>query len=124
MKINKKEQKKINDFTRKYVDRSQKINWNCIKVQQKNGLQHHLSVSLICYWLAKTGTPFATEVKLKTGHIVDILCPTHIKPIIEYRETETPKKFENKISKYSPELKNEVIEIDKNKIKNGRTSIQ
>lgn len=116
-------QKKINDFVRQYVDRSQKIVWDSVRVQLKNGLKHHLGVSLICYWLAEMEVPFATEVKLKSGHIVDILCPSHIKPIIEYRITETKKKFAEKISKLPIELVTEVIEVDKEKIKEGRVCI-
>lgn len=116
-------QKKINDFVRRYVDKSQRVIWNAVKIQRKNSVEHHLGVSLICYWLAEMEVPFATEVKLKTGHIVDILCPTHIKPIIEYRHTETKESFEKKISRLPPELIREVIEVDKEKIEWGMVSI-
>ena len=101
---------KINTFFRNYVDPCYKNDMNVIRLSKGNTPQHNLRVCEICCWLLASNIPFYTEVKLKSGVRPDIICPTHIKPIIEVFHTEDEKDFVvHKEPKYPKELRTEII---------------
>lgn len=111
--ISRPDQEIINDFTREYVDTSKlpgrKILWNVKTFEGKNGLAHEEAVHRICKTLSLRGIPFATEVPLKCGNVLDICCPTHIKKIIEVMHSESDDLMAKKILKLPASLQTEVL---------------
>lgn len=115
MKLTKEEQRKVNLFFREYVDLSFKNPMNCIRLNSEHTDEHRNSIYEVCTTLLKSGIPFWTEVRLSCGCIPDIVCPTHIKPIIEVLCTETIEMFnELKKDKYPIALHKSFIFIDAN----------
>ena len=66
----------------------------------------------ICWWLYQNNIPFATETTFKSGYNPDIICPSHIKPIIEIRWSETEKKTLEKFSRIPEELHKQIIYVE------------
>ncbi len=112
-----KQDKRINDFIRDYAEVGFKRELGTIKLPENNKsnrdlLSHNLKLCEVCCHLKKLGIPFITEFKMKGGLRPDIVCPTHVKKIIEILHTETMESFrEKKLPKYPEELKNEFIFI-------------
>lgn len=108
-------QKKINDFMRKYADRSVKLNWGAVKYSGADH-KHNKMLADVCLVLYNNGIPFLTEFKTNFGTRPDICCPTHVKKFIEIFNTEDDKKFhKKKQEKYPEELKDEFIFVDSKK---------
>ena len=113
MKLNSADQMIVNRFFRDYVDSSFKNPMNCIRLNTEHTDEHRRGIFEVCNALNKNAIPFWTEVRLNCGCIPDVICPTHIKQIIEVLCTETPEMFfELKLSKYSKDLHNQFILID------------
>lgn len=105
MKLTSKDQEIVNGFFRHYVDRGHKTVMNAIRLSAEHTDEHRRCIFEVCNTLLKAGVPFWTEVRLQCGCIPDIVCPTHIKPIIEVLCSETPQMFEElKLHKYPSEL--------------------
>ena len=68
----------------------------------------------ICWWLYKNNIPYSTNAEFKFRYRPDILCPTHVKPIIEVRYSETKKQTIEKFSRIPEELINDIIYVDAN----------
>lgn len=68
----------------------------------------------VCNYLLKAGIPFFTEFRMRdTGLRPDIVCPTHIKKIIEVFDSEDERKFnERKRPHYPVDLQDEFIFVD------------
>jgi hypothetical protein len=109
-----KDQAKINDFVRRYVDRSQVIHWNTIKLKGTSKT-HQDMVYNVCWWLYKNGITFSTEVKFRTGYTPDIVCPTYVKPLIEIRYSESDERTAEKYERIPAELIDQIIYVDANK---------
>jgi len=103
------EQEIINDFVRRYVDRSFRVYWNKMSFELKNGFAHDQAVFRCCRALHLLGVPFATEVRLRCGNVADIVCPTHIKPLIEVLASETDFSLSKKLLRLPEELRGEVL---------------
>src|SRR3990167_6385519 len=103
---------KAHEFVRKYCDYGYRIDWDVIKFSKADSSQHNLMVASICDWLLRNNIPFLTQMRFKTGYKPDILAPTHIKPIIEVRASETPKKSSEKEIRIPAELQGEIIFVD------------
>ena len=105
MKLSSKDQEIVNSFFRHYVDRSHKTVMNAVRLSAEHTDEHRSVIFEVCNSLLKSGIPFWTEVRLTCGCIPDIVCPTHIKPIIEVLCSETPEMFTRlKLPKYPSEL--------------------
>ncbi len=106
-------QDKINAFFRHYVDKSYKNPRDMIRLSRANSWQHNMRVCQVCCWLLKEGIPFWTEVRFKCGWKPDIVCPTHIKQVIEVFGTETRESFnKQKLPVIPGELASEIIFVD------------
>ena len=106
MKVNEDEQKVINTFFRRYVDRSYKNPQNAVRLNSEHTDSHRRTIFEVCNSLLSMGVPFWTEVRLNCGCIPDIVCPTHVKPFIEVLSSETENDFEEKkLHKYPSELR-------------------
>ena len=79
--------------------------------QKKADDSHRRMIFEICNWLYKNNVPFATSVTFKSGYKPDIICPTHIKPVIEVRATETEFQTIAKMDKIPAMLQNEIIYV-------------
>ena len=113
MKLSPKDQEIVNAWFRHYVDRSHKTVMNAIRLSAEHTDEHRRSIFEVCNYLLKEGIPFWTEVRLHCGCIPDIVCPTHIKPIIEVLCSETPQMFEElKLPKYPVELQKSFIFVN------------
>jgi len=100
-----KERQVLNEWVRNYVDPMFKVDWGKIKLSKANTREHNMRVCEICCTLIEHGIPFATEVRLNCGARPDIICPTHVQPIIEVLHSETKEDFGRlKANKYPPEL--------------------
>lgn len=108
--MNLKQQRKINDFSRQYLDKSVVLHWNRIK-PTGTSYDHFLRVCRICWYLHTHNIPYCTESKFVSGYEPDIICPTYIKPIIEVRHSETDKKTQEKIKRIPEELHDEIIYV-------------
>jgi len=105
MKLTSKDQEIVNVFFRQYVDRGYKAVMNAVRLSAEHTDEHRRCIFDVCNTLLKAGVPFWTEVRLQCGCIPDVVCPTHIKPIIEVLCSETPQMFEElKLHKYPSEL--------------------
>ena len=105
MKLSSKDQEIVNDFFRSHVDRGHKTVMNAVRLSAEHTDEHRRTIFEACNALLKANIPFWTEVRLICGCIPDIVCPTHIKPIIEVLCSETPQMFkELKLPKYPREL--------------------
>lgn len=113
MKLSKQDQITINDFVREYVDlsklSSKGVLWGVKTFEGKNGLVHEEAVHRICKTLSLKGVPFATEVPLKCGNILDVCCPTHVKKIIEVMHSESDDMMAKKVLKLPKSLQTEVL---------------
>lgn len=106
----------IRDFFRRYVDTHFKNPRDTIRLSSGNTDAHNMRVCEVCVVLLKNKIPFYTEVKLKCGLRPDIVCPTHVKQIIEVMATETLKSYqESKLPKLPEELEDEVLVIEAHK---------
>jgi hypothetical protein len=106
MKLAPKQQSEINEFMRKYADRSYKTPMNAVRLSAEHTDAHRRAIFNVCNILLKEGIPFYTEVRLTCGCIPDIVCPTHVVPFIEVLGTETMQMFEDlKLHKYPEEFK-------------------
>lgn len=86
---------------------------NTIRLSAENTREHNMQVAKACIILLENGVPFYTEVRLKCGLRPDILCPSHVKQIIEVLHSETPEMFvEKKFNKLPQELRGEYILLD------------
>lgn len=110
--MNQNQQRKINEFSNNYLDYSYRRDWNSINISAADSYDHNRMVFEICYWLLKNKIPFLTQARFKTGHRPDIITPTHIKPIIEVRNTEKEKNSLNKLKLVPIELQKEIIYVD------------
>lgn len=106
-----KTSKALNDFVREYGKVGFSPKWNWVKFQPVSD-EHQQMVFNICWYLYKEGIPFATEFHMKSGYNPDIICPTHIVPIIEVRHSETEKKTLSKFTRIPEELQNKIIYVD------------
>lgn len=105
MKLSRKDQATVNEFFRHYVNPNFKTVMNAVRLSAEHTDEHRRSIFECCNALIKAGVPFWTEVRLNCGCIPDIVCPTHIKPIIEVLCSETPQMFEQlKLHRYPVEL--------------------
>ena len=105
MKVNSKDQETINVFFRSYVNSGHKTVMNAVRLSAEHTDEHRRCIFEVCNALLQAGIPFWTEVRLECGCIPDIVCPTHIKPIIEVLCSETPEMFTKlKLHKYPAEL--------------------
>jgi len=105
-------QKILNDFSREYIDKRYRVDWNTVKLDTGNSVSHEMMKARVCYSLQKQGIPFACEVRFKTGYVPDIICPTHIKKIIEVRYSETDKLTSKKVVRIPESLINEIIYVN------------
>ena len=106
-------QKEVNDWARKFADPMFKIDWGTIKLSKGNTYSHNLRVCEIALVLLDNDIPFATEVRLKCGARPDIVCPTHVRSIIEVLHSETREDFETlKAHKYPSELRGDWILLE------------
>jgi len=113
MKLSSKDQEIVNAWFRHYVNRSHKTVMNAVRLSAEHTDEHRKAIFEVCNYLLKEGIPFWTEVRLNCGCIPDIVCPTHIKPIIEVLCSETPQMFEElKLPKYPVELQNSFIFVN------------
>ena len=110
-RIHPKVQEAVNDFGRAYFTHKRVIHWNTVKFTGTDR-KHQDMIYEICYWLYEQGIPFATEAEFTTGYRPDIVCPTHIIPIIEVRNTETDKRTTEKFGRIPDELVGEIIYVD------------
>jgi len=113
MKISSEDQSEINDFVRQYVDTARlpgrKVLWGYKSFEGKNGLAHEEAVHRVCKALSLRKIPFATEVPLKCGNVLDVCCPTHIKKIIEVMHSESDDYMTKKILRLPNSLQGEVM---------------
>lgn len=72
-------------------------------------------VNEVCWWLYTNNIPFATEVVFKSGYNPDIICPTHVRPIIEIRHSERDKQTLEKFNRIPDDLADQIIYVDTNK---------
>jgi hypothetical protein len=106
MRLTRQEQTVVNDFFRNYVDKGHKTVMNAVRLSVEHTDEHRRCIFEVCEALLKAGIPFWTEVRLTCGRIPDIVCPTHIKPMIEVLCSETPEMFEElKLPHYPLELR-------------------
>ena len=113
MKLNSKDQEVVNGFFRHYVNRSHKTVMNAVRLSAEHTDEHRRSIFEVCNALLTAGIPFWTELRLDCGCIPDIVCPTHVKPIIEVLCSETPQMFEElKLHKYPVELQDKFIFVN------------
>lgn len=106
MKLKPKQQSEINEFMRKYADRSYKTPMNAVRLSAEHTDAHRRGIFEVCNALLAEGIPFYTEVRLTCGCIPDIVTPTHIVPFIEVLGTETMQMFEDlKLHKYPEEFR-------------------
>ena len=116
MKLTSIEQEVVNDFFRSYVDGSFKNPMICVRLNKAHTDHHTRAIFEVCNYLLSQGIPFWTEVRLNCGCIPDIVCPTHVQPMIEVLCTETPEMFkELKLPKYPEKLQKSFIFVDANK---------
>jgi len=92
----------INAFKKRYADSSYRIDWDTVKYEEGNSVAHEMMKARICLELLKLGKPFATEVRFDSGYRPDIICPTHVKQIIEVRYSETDVETKDKIKRRVP----------------------
>ena len=105
------EQRKINNFVRKYANHFFKYHLNHI-IPTGTSPEHLAMVSEICQHLYFKGIPYITEFKMRSGVTPDIVLPTHVKRIIEVLHSETIDDFNlKKRMKYPAELNNDFIFI-------------
>lgn len=110
MKLNSTEQKEVNDFFRNFVNPAYKNPMNCVRLNVDHTDSHRKRIFDVCNVLLKHRIPFWTEVRLNNGCVPDIICPTHVKKIIEVLSSETEEMFyQNKYPKYESGLQNEFI---------------
>jgi len=113
MKLESHEQKVVNDFFRSYVDRMYKNPMNTVRLNSEHTDEHRRAIFECCNALLAEGIPFWTEVRMKCGCIPDIVCPTHVKPMIEVLSSETMEMFRDlKLHKYPEELQGAFIFVD------------
>lgn len=99
------------EFAKKYL-KPGKYQWNVVKIKKTDGYPHNRMVFDICEYLLKEGIEFTTQAEFKTGYIPDIVCPNHIKPIIEVRNTETEERTNAKKIRIPKELQDKIIYVD------------
>lgn len=102
---------KVSYFTRKYSDPSFPVRWGTVNFSGTSK-EHQDMVYEICWWLHKNDIPFATEVRFESGYRPDIICPTHIKPIIEVRHSEEDKQTMSKFARIPEELQQQIIYVE------------
>jgi len=113
MKLESHEQKIVNDFFRSYVNPMYKNPMNTVRLNSEHTDDHRRTIFECCNALLAAGVPFWTEVRLKCGCIPDIVCPTHVKPMIEVLSSETMQMFTDlKLHKYPDELQGAFIFVD------------
>ena len=101
MKVSSSEQKTINEFFRKHVDRGYKNPMNSVRLSVDHTPEHRIRIFEVCNALLEEKIPFWTEVRLNCGCIPDIVTPTHIVKFIEVFGTEKIEDFySNKYDKY------------------------
>jgi hypothetical protein len=120
--MSRSENEKINEFLRKYSDLSFKHVRGAILFSKANKTPHNMMVAKICDYLLKNDIPFFTEFRMKDSKLrPDIVCPTHVKKIIEVFYSETIEDFNiNKRPYYPLELQREFIFVDASKEFNER----
>jgi hypothetical protein len=105
MKYPAKLQKTLNDWWRQHGDDMHRPAWGVIKLSAGNTYEHNMRVAQICIYLLHNGIPFATEAILRYNVRPDIICPTHVCPIIEVLWSESKEDFvEKKAGKYPDTL--------------------
>jgi hypothetical protein len=105
VKLKPKQQSEINEFMRKYADRSFKTPMNAVRLNSEHTDAHRRTIFEVCNALLAEGIPFYTEVRLTCGCIPDIVTPTHIVPFIEVLSSETMQMFVDlKLHKYPEEF--------------------
>lgn len=111
-KYSSKIRKRITAFWNKYLDHTVGQYWNHIRISKKNGYKHNKMVCDICLWFLENDIPFSTECVLLGGRVVDIVCPSHIKSLIEVRDSETEKRSFEKFRRTPIELQDQIIYVD------------
>lgn len=105
MKYPAKVQKVLNDWWREHGHDMHRPDWGVIKLSAGNTYEHNMRVAQICIHLLHNGIPFATEAILRYDVRPDIICPTHVLPIIEVLWSESKEDFmEKKAGKYPDSL--------------------
>jgi len=86
---------------------------NTVRLNSEHTDEHRRAIFECCNALLAEGIPFWTEVRMKCGCIPDIVCPTHVKPMIEVLSSETMEMFRDlKLDKYPEELQGAFIFVD------------
>lgn len=101
-RMNKEQQQKIiNSNKRKLLDPMQKFNYNCVKFNTHNTIEHELTKAKICYKLQQAGHTYLTEIQLRTGGKPDILVMDLLNPIAyEIMQSESDISISEKEAKY------------------------
>ena len=87
MKLKPSEQKKVNDFVRKYANSMSKLNSNIVLSASIEHDKTLCAVGLILRHYIKT--PFYSEFKMKNGLRPDLVAPLHVKKFIEVLHSES-----------------------------------
>lgn len=108
-----RDQELINIFRRKYLDNRRVFHWNRIK-PTGTSYEHFRMVCEICWWLHKNNIPFCTEAQFSSRYCPDVLCPSHVKPIIEVRSSESNEESDAKFARIPTELHDKIIFVEAN----------
>lgn len=96
----------INTNKRNFIRDNQKIEYNSVKINHGNTLEHELMKCEISYKLRKNGHTFLTEAILKNGDRPDIIVMDISPPIAyEVMKSETDKSIEVKRNSYGMEIR-------------------
>ena len=114
--MNRRTMIEIREFGDRYFEPGFKNTLNEIRLSKANHIKHNFRLCSVCCLLINMEIPFYTEVRLKCGLRVDIVCPSHTVKCIEILHSETPEKFRKlKLSKIPKELRNEFVLISTDK---------
>lgn len=110
--MNQKTLKVLNEFKQKYLSLSYRVDWKPQVKFSGTSKDHQRMVFDICWWLYQNNIPFMTEAVFKSGYNPDIICPTHVRPIIEVRHSEGDKQTLSKFKRIPDELQDKIIYVD------------
>jgi hypothetical protein len=86
MKLSSKDQKQVNDFLRKYANKSYKLK---PQISLSASIEHDKTLCAVCLVLRHyIKTPFYTECILSNGLRPDVIAPLHVKKFIEILHSE------------------------------------
>lgn len=100
-------QKELNNFKRKYLDLTKRLQKNVIIHDANTTPSHRILVQNICEWLRYNNLPYYTRVYTNWGEIPDIVAPDLPRPIIEVRDSE-----KKKVKAYNPDYGHLRIFVD------------